>query len=51
MELSDDARAWVKKSEALLAHADGDGIVCIPSVRGERPATERLLELLTVAFG
>jgi hypothetical protein len=50
VELSDDARTWLKKSEALLAHADGDGIVCIPSVRGERPATESLRELLTVAF-
>jgi hypothetical protein len=51
MELSDEARAWLEKSETLLAHADGDGIVCIPSVRGERPATESLRELLTVAFG
>ena len=51
MELSDDARIWVKKSEALLGHADGDGIVCIPSVRGEHPATERLRELLTAGFG
>jgi hypothetical protein len=46
MELSDDARAWVKKSEALLAHADDDGIVCIPGVRGEKPAADRLRELV-----
>jgi len=51
MELSDDARAWVKKSEALLAHADGDGIVCIPAVRGEKPAADRLRELLAAAYG
>ena len=51
MELSDDARAWVKKSEALLAHADDDGIVCIPAVRGEKPAADRLRELLAVAYG
>jgi hypothetical protein len=51
MELSDDARAWVEKSKTLFTHADGDGIVCLPSVRGEPPATERLWGLLTVAFG
>jgi len=51
MELSDNARAWVKKSEALLAHVDGDGIVCIPAVRGEKPAADRLRELLAAAYG
>jgi len=51
MELADDARAWVKKSEALLAHADGDGIVCLPAVRGEPPAAEHLLEVLHTAYG
>jgi Eco57I restriction-modification methylase len=51
MELSDDARAWVKKSEGLLAHADRDGIVCLPAVRGEPPAAERLLEVLHTAYG
>jgi hypothetical protein len=51
MELSDDARAWVKKSEGLLVHADKDGIVCLPAVRGELPAAERLLEVLHVAYG
>ncbi|HEN46768.1 MAG TPA: hypothetical protein ENI75_00200, partial [Mizugakiibacter sp.] len=29
---------------------DEDGIVCIPSVRGERPAAERLLALLRAAY-
>lgn len=51
MELSDDARAWAKKSAALLAHADDDGIVCIPAVRGEKPAADRLRELLAAAYG
>ena len=51
MELSDDARAWVEKSETLLAHADRDGIVCIPAVRGEQPAAERLLDILRTAYG
>jgi len=51
MELSDEARAWVKRSEELLAYADEDGIVCIPGVRGEPPAAERLLGLLAAAYG
>lgn len=30
---------------------DADGIVCLPPVRGERPAAERLRELLARAYG
>ena len=30
---------------------DEDGIVCLPSIRGERPAHERLLPLLEAAWG
>jgi hypothetical protein len=51
MELSDDARDWVEKSEPLLAYADRDGIVCIPAVRGEQPAAERFLDILRTAYG
>ena len=51
MELSDEQRKWVRRCDALLDHADKDGIVCIPSVRGEAPAGERLLALLATAFG
>jgi hypothetical protein len=51
MELSDEQRDWVKKCETLLEYTDEDGIVCIPSVRGEEPATSRLRELLSGAFG
>ena len=51
MELADEQRAWVRSCDALLAHADEDGIVCIPSVRGEPSAGERLLGLLADAFG
>jgi len=50
MELSDEARAWVKQSKALLSYADKDGIVCIPSVRGEEPAGSRLQEFLAAAY-
>ncbi len=51
MELADEARAWVEETTALRPFADEDGIVCIPSVRGERPAHERLLQLLQAAWG
>jgi hypothetical protein len=51
MELSDEARARVQKSAELLPLADADGIVCLPPVRGERPAAERLFELLAAAYG
>lgn len=50
MELSDEARALVKKSEELLSHADDDGIVCIPAVRGEMKAEDRLENLLAAAY-
>ena len=43
MELADEQRAWVRHCAALRAWADEDGIVCIPSVRGEPTAGERLL--------
>ena len=51
MELAGEQREWVARCEELLPHADKDGIVCIPSVRGESPAGDRLLALLTAAFG
>ncbi len=52
MELAGEQREWVTRCEDLLAHADKDGIVCIPSVRGESPAGDRLLGLsLAAAFG
>lgn len=51
MELSDEARALVAKSEVLLSLADKDGIVCIPPVRGEASATDRLQNLLATAYG
>jgi REP element-mobilizing transposase RayT len=50
MELSDEARAWIARCEALAGHLDDDGIVCLSSVRGERAAHERLLDLLIAAW-
>lgn len=37
--------------DAVDALADDDGIICLPGVRGERPAAERVLELLRTAYG
>lgn len=51
MELAGEQREWVKRCEALLPFADEDGIVCIPPVRGEASATDRLLNLLAAAYG
>ena len=49
MELSDEARALVNSCKALNHYADDDGIVCIPPVRGEKSAADRLNELLLAA--
>jgi len=51
MELSEESREWVGKCNDLLKHADEDGIVCIPAVRGEAKAEERLENLLAAAWG
>ena len=51
MELADEQRQWVKKCNELHSFADEDGIVCIPSVRGEASASDRLLNLLAAAYG
>lgn len=37
--------------DGLESHADGDGIVCLSSVRGEPTAADRLLSLLADAYG
>ncbi|MBL3593013.1 MAG: N-6 DNA methylase [Synergistaceae bacterium] len=51
MELADEQREWVKRCEALAGYAEDDGIVCIPPVRGEASASDRLLNLLAAAYG
>jgi hypothetical protein len=44
---------WPEQADSgeLDALVDQDGVVCIPSVRGERAAGDRLQELLARAFG
>jgi hypothetical protein len=65
MELSAEARAWIARAASLSTPTpdtrhptplttpliDKDGIVCLPSIRGEPPAHERLLHLLEAAWG
>ena len=41
----------VSQSRALARHVDADGIVCLSSLRGERPAAERLIALLADCWG
>lgn len=50
MELSDEAHTWIARCKPLSQHTDDDGIVCLPSVRGEPSAHERLLKLLIAAW-
>ena len=37
--------------DVLDGYADNDGIVCIPALMGERPASDRLTDLLAAAWG
>jgi len=50
MELADEARSWIARCDTLSEHVDDDGIVCLPSVRGEQAAHDRLLSLLIAAW-
>jgi hypothetical protein len=50
IELSAEARAWINRSAQLDKFAEKDGIVCLPPVGGERPAADRLLDLLIAAW-
>ena len=51
LRLAAESRAWVERCRQFDRFADGDGIVCIPAVGGERPAQDRLRELLRAAYG
>lgn len=50
MELADEAHTWIAQCDKLAEHTDDDGIVCLPSVRGEPAAHDRLLNLLIAAW-
>jgi hypothetical protein len=49
MRVSQRTRDLVTQCSELDDFVDDDGIVCIPSVRGEDPASDRLLRLLHAA--
>jgi hypothetical protein len=51
MELANEQRACVEQCQALAGHVDDDGIVCLPAVRGEKSADQRLEALLQEAYG
>ena len=50
VELSENSQRWLQQVGELVSLVDDDGIVCIPSVRGERTGQERLLQLLQKAW-
>ena len=51
MELAVEQREWVARSQELNPFTDDDGIVCLPAVRGEKAADQRLEALLQAAYG
>ncbi|MFU3311913.1 Eco57I restriction-modification methylase domain-containing protein [Pseudomonas sp. DC3200b2] len=51
MELAAEQRAWVERCAELGGFVDDDGIVCLPPVRGEKSADQRLEALLQGAYG
>lgn len=51
MELAEEQRHWVERSQELNQYADDDGIVCLAAIRGEKSAEQRLEALLQAAYG
>ena len=51
LDLSSESRRWVEEIACCSPHVDEDGIVCLQAVLGERPAHERLLDLLAACWG
>ncbi len=51
MELAAEQTQWVERSQELNQFTDDDGIVCLPAVRGEKAADQRLEALLQAAYG
>ncbi|WP_206838932.1 Eco57I restriction-modification methylase domain-containing protein [Marinobacterium iners] len=51
MELAVEQREWVERCQSLAGFIDDDGIVCLPPVRGEKAADQRLEALLQAAYG
>ncbi len=51
MELAPEMREVMVRNASLDAFTDNDGIVCLPALRGERTAADRLEALLATAYG
>ncbi|WP_203327704.1 Eco57I restriction-modification methylase domain-containing protein [Pseudomonas fragi] len=51
MELAAEQRTCVQRCQQLDSYVDDDGIVCLPAVRGEKAADQRLEALLQAAYG
>lgn len=51
MQLASEQREWVERCADLAGFVDDDGIVCLPPVRGEKSADQRLEALLQAAYG
>ena len=51
MHLADEQRVMVRKCADFDQFSDEDGIVCLPAVRGQQSAADRLRALLVAAHG
>lgn len=51
MELAPEMREVLAKSKDFEGLVDDDGIVCIPAIRGEKSANDRLETILHAAYG
>jgi len=51
MELAPEMREVIATNNVFDGLVDDDGIVCIPAIRGEKPAIDRLEAILHAAYG
>lgn len=51
MELAPEMREIIEQNKVFDGLVDDDGIVCIPAIRGEKPAVDRLEAILHAAYG
>ncbi len=51
MDLAEEQREWASRCKALLSYSDDGGIICLPAIRKEDAAADRLAHFLSVAYG
>ncbi len=51
MKLAPEMHEIIAKNKVFDGLVDDDGIVCIPAIRGEKPAVDRLEAILHAAYG